>query len=93
MNYRHALGSVMKDLRNEQGLNLRQVSGKACIALGYLSEVERGHKEPSSEIVELIASALDIPTHELVIMAGYRMAGIPNSPKEMVGENYELLLH
>ena len=56
MNYRNALGSVMKDLRNEQGLNLRQVSGKACIALGYLSEVERGHKEPSSEIVELIAS-------------------------------------
>ena len=93
MNYRNALGSVMKDLRNEQGLNLRQVSGKACIALGYLSEVERGQKEPSSEIVELIANALDVPTHELVIMAGYRMAGIPNSPNELIDETRELLLH
>lgn len=93
MKYRYALGSVIKELRNEQGLNLRQVSGKACMALGYLSEVERGQKEPSSEIVDLIASALEIPTHELIIMAGYRMAGIPNSPKEMIGENYELLLH
>jgi transcriptional regulator with XRE-family HTH domain len=93
MKYRYALGSVIKELRNEQGLNLRQVSGKACMALGYLSEVERGQKEPSSEIVDLIASALEIPTHELIILAGYRMAGIPNSPKEMIGENYELLLH
>ena len=93
MNYRNALGSVMKDLRNEKGMTLRQTSSKACMALGYLSEVERGCKEPSSEIVELIAHALDVPTHELVIMAGYRMAGIPNSPKELVVETHELLLH
>jgi hypothetical protein len=41
----------------------------------------------------LIANALDVPTHELVIMAGYRMAGIPNSPNELIDETRELLLH
>jgi transcriptional regulator with XRE-family HTH domain len=40
---------------------LRQVAAKASVALGYLSEVERGQKEVSSEILASVADALEVP--------------------------------
>jgi transcriptional regulator with XRE-family HTH domain len=57
---RHEIGDVLRDFRQQKGATLRQVSSKASVALGYLSEVERGQKEASSEILASIADALGI---------------------------------
>jgi transcriptional regulator with XRE-family HTH domain len=66
MKFRRALGEVIRETRHELGLNLRDVSSRGTIALGYLSEVERGHKEASSEILECIALGLDVPLSKLI---------------------------
>jgi transcriptional regulator with XRE-family HTH domain len=58
---RHEIGDVLRDFRQQKGSTLRQVASRANVALGYLSEVERGQKEASSEILASIAEALDIP--------------------------------
>jgi transcriptional regulator with XRE-family HTH domain len=55
------LGEALRRARQEQGRTLRQVSADAAVSLGYLSEVERGQKEPSSELLAAICSALDLP--------------------------------
>ncbi|CAB4552804.1 unannotated protein [freshwater metagenome] len=58
---RRELGDVLRNLRLQQGQTLRQVASRASVALGYLSEVERGQKEASSEILYAVAEALDVP--------------------------------
>jgi transcriptional regulator with XRE-family HTH domain len=58
---RHEIGEVLRDLRQQKGRTLRQVASRASVALGYLSEVERGQKEASSEILASVAEALDVP--------------------------------
>ncbi len=50
MRFRHALGEALRETRHEQKHNLRDVAQRGCIALGYLSEIERGHKEVSSRV-------------------------------------------
>jgi|SanBayMetagenome_1026888.scaffolds.fasta_scaffold34835_1 transcriptional regulator with XRE-family HTH domain len=73
MTYRHALGNVIRDTRLEKNLTLRQVSSKGVISLGHLSDVERGRKEASSELLLCIAYGLGVHVHELIITAGYRL--------------------
>ncbi|WP_417562071.1 helix-turn-helix domain-containing protein [Microbacterium sp.] len=58
---RQEIGDVLRDFRQQKGHTLRQVAGRASVALGYLSEVERGQKEASSEILASVADALDVP--------------------------------
>lgn len=58
---RHLLGGVLRRQRMRQGRTLRQVSAEARVSLGYISEVERGQKEASSELLAAICMALDIP--------------------------------
>jgi transcriptional regulator with XRE-family HTH domain len=72
---REVIGDVLRRARTSQGRTLREVSDSARVSLGYLSEVERGRKEPSSELLNAICDALDIPLSELLIDAGERMAG------------------
>lgn len=57
---RHLLGDVLRRLRLRQGRTLREVSSAARVSLGYLSEVERGQKEASSELLASICEALDV---------------------------------
>lgn len=54
------IGSALRDARIEQGRTLRDVAACANISLGYLSEVERGQKEASSELLNAICLALDL---------------------------------
>lgn len=56
---RHLLGDVLRRLRQRQGRTLREVSAAARVSLGYLSEVERGQKEASSELLAAICTALN----------------------------------
>ena len=58
---RQEIGDVLRDARQRQGRTLREVSHNARVSLGYLSEVERGQKEASSELLSSICSALDVP--------------------------------
>lgn len=57
---REALGHVLRELRTNDHKTLREVSEKAGVSLGYLSEVERGQKEASSELLSSIAEALGL---------------------------------
>lgn len=58
---RRILGDVLRERRREQGRTLREVSAAARVSLGYLSEVERGQKEASSELLGSICEALELP--------------------------------
>lgn len=59
--FRQELGDVLRDARQAQGRTLRQVSSDARVSLGYLSEIERGQKEASSELLASVTEALGLP--------------------------------
>jgi len=73
---RQEIGDVLRDFRLQKGRTLRQVASKASVALGYLSEVERGQKEASSEILASVAEALDTPISVIMREVGDRLAVI-----------------
>lgn len=90
---RQEIGDVLRDFRLQKGRTLRQVASKASVALGYLSEVERGQKEASSEILASVAEALDTPISVIMREVGDRLAvieglnPIPDTlPDELVAE-------
>lgn len=63
---RRLLGDVLRRQRQRQGRTLREVSSAARVSLGYLSEVERGQKEASSELLASICGALGVRMSELL---------------------------
>jgi transcriptional regulator with XRE-family HTH domain len=73
MKLRHAVGEVVRQARLERKMTLRELSVVSSVALGYLSEIERGQKEASSEILDSIAFGLGISLSELVFQTGYRI--------------------
>ena len=70
---REVIGDVLRRSRVEQGRTLRQVSDSARVSLGYLSEVERGRKEASSELLSAICGALEVPLSRVLTDAGETM--------------------
>jgi len=66
--WREVLGSRLRALRTERDETLAQTAERAGISPQYLSEVERGRKEPSSEMIAALAGALDSTVADL--MAG-----------------------
>ncbi|WBU38899.1 helix-turn-helix domain-containing protein [Homoserinibacter sp. YIM 151385] len=73
---RQEIGDVLRDVRLQKAMTLRQVASRASVALGYLSEVERGQKEASSEILASVAEALDTPISLIMREVGDRLAVI-----------------
>ncbi len=63
---REVIGDEIRKTRTDKQKTLRTVSKEASISLGYLSEVERGLKEPSSEILNAICKSLTIPLSDLL---------------------------
>ncbi len=63
---RRVVGEELRRLRQDQARTLRDVSSAARVSLGYLSEIERGQKEPSSELLAAICTALDVPLSTLL---------------------------
>ncbi|MEZ5094294.1 helix-turn-helix domain-containing protein [Nocardioides sp.] len=59
--FRQLLGDVLRSRRMHRGLTLREVSAEARVSLGYISEIERGQKEASSELLASLCGALDVP--------------------------------
>jgi len=71
---RQEIGDVLRDARRQQGRTLREVSSEARVSLGYLSEVERGQKEASSELLASICGALDVPLSRVLREVSERVA-------------------
>lgn len=71
---RTEIGDVLRSLRQSQGRTLREVSSQAQVSLGYLSEVERGQKEASSELLQAITDALGVPLWFLLREVSDRMS-------------------
>lgn len=71
---REVIGDVLRRARTSQGRTLREVSDSARVSLGYLSEVERGRKEASSELLSAICTALDVPLSRVLCDAGTELA-------------------
>jgi len=71
---REVIGDVLRCARTSQGRTLREVSDSARVSLGYLSEVERGRKEASSELLSAICAALEVPLSRVLSDAGEKMA-------------------
>jgi transcriptional regulator with XRE-family HTH domain len=63
---RRVIGEELRRRRQDQGRTLRDVSAAARVSLGYLSEIERGQKEASSELLAAICTALDVPLSSLL---------------------------
>ncbi|MDY5584935.1 MAG: helix-turn-helix transcriptional regulator [Arcanobacterium sp.] len=70
---RRELGDVLREYRQRQGRTLREVSSDARVSLGYLSEVERGQKEASSELLDSICHALNVPLSHVLRLVADRM--------------------
>jgi transcriptional regulator with XRE-family HTH domain len=79
---RQLLGDVLRRLRIRQGRTLREVSASARVSLGYLSEVERGRKEASSELLAAICNALETPLSQVFreVSDNFALAELQSEP-------------
>lgn len=82
---RQEIGDVLRDARQQQGRTLRDVSTQARVSLGYLSEVERGQKEASSELLASICGALDVPLSSVFhqVSERFRLAEALDLPADL----------
>ena len=78
--FRRLLGDVLRDLRLQRGMTLREVSAEARVSLGYISEIERGQKEASSELLASLCAALGTPISDDVANAVWRIAPSGTAP-------------
>ncbi|GAA2157769.1 helix-turn-helix protein [Humibacillus xanthopallidus] len=86
---REVYGRLLRGLRTRQGRTLAEVSARAGVSLAYLSEIERGLKEPSSEVLEAICIALGSSVTLLVGAAHRDLRGFAALPTESLEEGDE----
>lgn len=79
ISFRHILGEVLRSLRTKDHKTLREVSQKAGVSLGYLSEVERGQKEASSELLGSISSALGMRLSQTLRLVADEVERVENA--------------
>ncbi|TDC57555.1 XRE family transcriptional regulator [Actinomadura sp. KC345] len=75
--WRDALGRCLRSLRHERGETLIETARRAGVSPQYLSEIERGVKEPSSEMIAAVAGALDVTLADLTLAVGTSLSGAP----------------
>jgi transcriptional regulator with XRE-family HTH domain len=66
MKLKTAIGGTLRDIRLRKHLTMRDLSNKSFVSLGHLSEIERGIKSASPEMLESIALGLSMTTAELI---------------------------
>lgn len=71
---RKVMGETLREIRMHAGMTLREVSVASMVSLGYLSEIERGHKEASSEVLFSIAAALGVSLSDLLSLVSDKVA-------------------
>ncbi|NMM85886.1 transcriptional regulator [Rhodococcus sp. SRB_17] len=77
---REAIGDSLRRTRVSQSRTLREVSNSARVSLGYLSEVERGRKEASSELLAAICDALAVPLSDVLVDVSETLATKKSAP-------------
>jgi transcriptional regulator with XRE-family HTH domain len=82
---RRLVGDVLRRHRMRQSRTLRDVSAAARVSLGYLSEVERGRKEASSELLAAICTALDVSLAEVLREVSDDLAAIERRAVAPIG--------
>lgn len=89
---REAIGDSLRRTRMSQQRTLREVSTSARVSLGYLSEVERGRKEASSELLAAICDALEVPLARVLIDVTESLGGfeVETSPVVQAAEDVAL---
>lgn len=80
---RQVIGDELRRRRQDQGRTLRDVSGAAAVSLGYLSEVERGQKEASSELLAAICEALEVSLSDVLASVSTHVAEAESAPREL----------
>ncbi len=65
------LGSYLKEQREQAQLSMRQLAERSGISNPYLSQIERGLKRPSAEILQALAKGLRISAEQLYVRAGF----------------------
>jgi transcriptional regulator with XRE-family HTH domain len=83
--FRRLLGDVLRRHRQRQGRTLRDVAAAARISLGYLSEIERGRKEASSELLGSLCEALDVSLADVLREVSHDIAVLERSPLTSTG--------
>ena len=79
--WREAVGHELREERTEQRRTLAEVAGEAGVSTQYLSEIERGRKEPSSEVIEAVGGALGLRLVDLTTRVSRRLvASRPGGP-------------
>ncbi|MBO3735869.1 helix-turn-helix domain-containing protein [Glycomyces niveus] len=74
--WRDALGECLRDLRHDRGEKLTDTAGRAGISPQYLSEIERGMKDPSSEMIAAVAGALELTLTDLTVAVAERLRSV-----------------
>jgi transcriptional regulator with XRE-family HTH domain len=80
--FREQLGEVLRAQRTAQSRTLRDVAAVANVSLGYLSEVERGQKEASSELLDSICVALGLPLWQVLRLVARDLALVGSSESD-----------
>lgn len=80
---REAVGDVLRDERHDQDRTLADVAESAAVSLPYLSEVERGRKDVSSDLLTSICDALDVEVADVLERAARRLRGGANGSPRM----------
>lgn len=83
--FRRLLGDVLRRHRQRQGRTLRDVASSARISLGYLSEIERGRKEASSELLASLCEALDISLADVLAEVSHDIAVLERGSLTPIG--------
>ncbi|MBW8483771.1 helix-turn-helix domain-containing protein [Actinomadura parmotrematis] len=78
--WRDALGRCLRDLRAERGEILVETARRAGVSPQYLSEMERGVKEPSSEMIAAVAGALGTTLGDLTLAVATSLLAVPAGP-------------
>jgi transcriptional regulator with XRE-family HTH domain len=92
MKLRIAFGDTLREIRQDQHRTLREVSVKSGVALGYVSEVERGHKEASSEVLESLTNTLGITMADFLILTALRLGNVPDTAETLLDEYTDLVV-
>jgi DNA-binding XRE family transcriptional regulator len=77
--WRDVAGEVLRERRHERCETLSDTAGRAGVSTQYLSEVERGRKDPSSEVLSAVAGALDLTLLDLAVGVARRLHVAPGS--------------
>ena len=78
--WREAVGQELRDERQRQESTLAQVAQRAGVSTQYLSEIERGRKEPSSEILGAVSGALGLRLVDLTRRVSRTLSSRPRGP-------------